>query len=97
MARDAHIRFQGESAWPMNQGGGRTTILAGLVDVGDIGIRSIGVVWLLLGVAFVVVGSGLLAGIWSYPVTMGVAVASLAWCLVGLPDARIGLVLNVLL
>jgi uncharacterized membrane protein YphA (DoxX/SURF4 family) len=75
----------------------RTTVLDGWVDVGDIGVRSVGVVWLLLALALVVVGIALLMGIWSYPVAMWVLVASLAVCVVGLPDARIGLVVNIVL
>ena len=75
----------------------RTTILAGSVNIGDMGIRAVGVVWLLLALAFVVLGVALLAGIWSYPVALRVVLASLAICVIGLPDARIGLVLNLLL
>jgi hypothetical protein len=72
----------------------RTTVMSGWVDVGDNGIRAVGVVWLLLALVVVVVGVALLAGIWSYPVAMWVLVASLALCL---PDARIGLVLDIVL
>lgn len=75
----------------------RTTILGGWVDVGEIGVRSVGVVWLLLALALVVVGIALLVGIWSYPVAMWVLVLSLVMCVIGLPDARIGLVLNIVL
>ena len=39
----------------------KTTLLADRVDVGDVGIRIVGVLWLLIGLAFAVLGVGLIA------------------------------------
>jgi len=72
-----------------------TTIFAGAVDVGDAGIRAVGVGWLLLAIAFVVVAAGLLQGApWWYPAALVVLTASAVFCVVGWPAARIGLWVN---
>jgi hypothetical protein len=41
----------------------RTTILASAIDVGDAGIRMLGIVWLLAAAAFVLIGCMLLSGV----------------------------------
>jgi len=75
----------------------RTTILAGRVDLGDAGIRSVGVLWLLAALAFVLAGAGLWAGqSWWWPLAIGVAIASLVLCVLGLPDAWAGILANLL-
>lgn len=75
-----------------------TTILAGAVDVGETGIRAVGIGWLVLAIAFVAVAAGLLQGApWWYPAALVVLVASSAFCVVGLPAARIGLWVNAVL
>jgi hypothetical protein len=75
-----------------------TTLLAGHLDVGHAGIRAVGVAWLLVGLAFVVTGvaTWLSQGWWSAAATW-VAIASLALSVLGWPQARIGVVLNVLI
>lgn len=73
----------------------RTTILAGRVDLGDAGIRSLGVAWLLAALAFLLAAVGLGAGQpWWWPVAIGVAIASLVLCVLSLPDAWVGILAN---
>ena len=38
----------------------KTTLLSGLLDVGDVGIRIVGILWLLAGLAFAIVGVGII-------------------------------------
>jgi len=73
----------------------RTTILAGRVDLGDAGIRVVGVLWLVAGVAFVAGAWAVLADStwWQTIVTFAFG-ASLVLCLAGWPDARLGLLAN---
>ena len=75
-----------------------TTLLAGRIDVGVVGIRIVGTLWLLTGVSFVVaaIGVGRNAGWWPVA-TAGAALVSLAMSILGLPEARIGVAINVLI
>jgi hypothetical protein len=74
----------------------KTTVLSGRVDVGDAGIRVMGVLWLLATLAFLVAAIAVAseAG-WAVRFTVTAAVASLMLCLVGWPDAGIGVAVNV--
>lgn len=73
----------------------KTTLLSGRVDVGEAGIRLFGVLWLLVGVAMVVVAVGVaLQTRWVGMTLLPVVVTSLVLCLLELPHARIGLALN---
>lgn len=74
-----------------------TTILAGTVDIGDSGVRAVGVVWLIAAVAFVLLGSALLAGVSVRAWLFAILGLSLALCAVGWPDARIGVAINAVL
>jgi hypothetical protein len=38
----------------------KTTLLSGFFDVGDVGIRIVGILWLLTGLAFAMVGVGII-------------------------------------
>lgn len=74
----------------------KTTLLAGRVDVGDAGIRVVGVLWLLT--ALVIIGSA--AGLalharWAESIVLPVVLVSLVLCLIEVPQAGIGLALNV--
>jgi hypothetical protein len=70
----------------------RTTILGGMMDVGDAGIRLIGIMWLSIALAFVAVG--VVAG-WSMRMTVFALIAlSSAFCALGWPEARLGLIVN---
>jgi hypothetical protein len=76
----------------------KTTILAGAVDIGEAGIRVFGTLWLLAALGFVVCAAAVfLQTAWWLPATLIAAVVSLLLCILGLPDSRIGLFLNVLL
>jgi hypothetical protein len=73
----------------------KTTVLGGLVDVGDAGTRFVGVVWLLTALACVLAGSALWAGAsWAATAATAVLLFSLALCLTALPEARIGVLVN---
>jgi len=73
----------------------RTMAFSGLADVGDVGVRLIGVVWLVCAVGFVVAGVGIVRRApWGLPLTAGLAVVSLVVCLIGLPETVAGIVVN---
>lgn len=73
-----------------------TTLLAGRLDVGVAGMRAVGILWLLTGILFAVVGVGVWRSApWWPPLTAGVAAFSLVMSVLGWPEARIGVALNV--
>ena len=73
----------------------KTTVLAHSIDVGDAGMRVLGVLWLAAAVAFVVVASAIAVDSnWALRATTAMVLASLALCVVGWPEARIGLFVN---
>ena len=76
----------------------KTTVLAGRLDVGDVGIRAFGAVWLLAAIAFVLIG---LAGYtnqgWWAKAGISLAAVSLLLCVTELPEARIGMAINTIL
>lgn len=73
----------------------RTAILGGSVDVGDGGIKAIGVAWLVSSVLFVVAaGATLMRPTWWHTLVYIAVGLSTALCVVGWPDARLGLVAN---
>jgi hypothetical protein len=74
----------------------KTTVFSGRVDVGDAGIRVMGVLWLLAALAFLVAAIAVAteAG-WAVRLTVVGVIASLMLCLAGWPDARIGVAVNV--
>jgi len=74
----------------------KTTVFAGRVDVGDAGIRVMGVLWLLAALAFLVAAFAVATETgWAVRVTLAAVTASLILCVVGWPDARIGVAVNV--
>jgi hypothetical protein len=76
----------------------KTTLLAGAVDVGDLGIRAVGILWLLAGLAIMTAGIGAFAAWpWWRPATLALALASTVLCVLGLPGAKIGILANLLL
>ncbi len=72
----------------------RTTIFGGALDVGDAGAKAVGIVWLALALGFCASGASVLAGWWDVVWVVRLAAISLVFCLVGWPDARIGLFVN---
>lgn len=74
----------------------KTTLLAGRIDVGDVGIRIIGVLWLIVAIAFVVAGIAMIADTeWWGAMAGCVALISLVLSLLSLPEARIGVAVNI--
>jgi hypothetical protein len=73
----------------------RTTVLAGLLDVGGTGARAVGGLWLACAVGFVVAGFALWRGEpWPMPLIVGFALASLVLCFLGLPESVLGVAVN---
>lgn len=76
----------------------RTTLMAGIVDVGDTGIRVMGICWLFAALGFA--GSALLTlrnhPAWP-PLTLGVSTFSLMLGILAWPDSRIGVILDLML
>jgi hypothetical protein len=76
----------------------KTTVLGGLIDVGHGGTRVVGLIWLATALACMVAGSVLWEGAaWAIPFTKAVLLFSLALCLTALPEARVGLLVDVVL
>jgi len=76
----------------------KTTLLCGRWDVGDRGIRLNGVLWLLVSLGFFAATAALLMGasFW-FPTVLLMATASTMLSIIGLPDAKIGVVVNLVL
>ena len=73
----------------------RTTVLAGSLDVGPVGVRALGMLWLVLSLGFVAAAVGLLQHTtWLDHEVLVLIVASVALCLLALPESRPGLVAN---
>lgn len=74
----------------------KTTILGGHLDVGDAGIQFLGLMWVVMAIAFVAAGAAMILDVEWWPVAVVcVAVASLILSLLNVPEARIGVVVNV--
>jgi hypothetical protein len=74
----------------------KTTLLAGAVDVGDLGVRVVGVLWLLAGLGYCLAAIGVFALLpWWRDLALWLTVASLVLCILGLPGAKIGIAVDV--
>lgn len=74
----------------------KTTLLGGRWDVGDVGIRAVGLMWLFVGMGLFTLGGTLaLTGVLSEVLLLAFAAASTLLCLLGLPDSKLGLGVNV--
>jgi hypothetical protein len=68
-----------------------TTVFDGRIDLGERGIRAVGLLWLAAAAAFAVVATLLVLRVaWWPEVTLLVALGSLALCITGWPRAKIG-------
>lgn len=76
----------------------KTTVLGGLVDVGDGGARTIGLLWLALTLAFLLSAYATIAN-WAsaFSLALSAITASAVLCAIALPEAGIGLAVNVVL
>ena len=75
-----------------------TKIFAGKFDVGHIGIRIVGLLWLIGALAFIAAGVGLIILLpWWYSLTLYAAVYSLFLSISGWPDARFGVFVNLII
>lgn len=73
----------------------RTTVLGGALDLGPTGIRVMGLAWVALALAFGTAAAGLvLLQPWWTPVAWWALGLSLLVCLVNLPEARVGIAMN---
>ncbi len=76
----------------------KTTLLAGNINVGDWGIRVYGFLWLVAALAFTASSIGTGARLsWWQSLTLMTSVFSLLLCIVGWPEARFGLFINLAL
>lgn len=75
-----------------------TTVLGGALDVGGGGMRVLGGVWLLLSVLLVLSAVGVVLR-WGGTLTAipWILAASLALCVLGWPEARLGILANLVL
>ena len=73
----------------------KTTVLAGRVDLGDVGIRAVGLIWLFVAIGFLLAAIGAVTGsTWWVPMALGIAVSSLLLSFAELPAARAGVAIN---
>jgi len=76
----------------------KTTILSGRMDLGEAGIRVMGLLWLLLALAFV--GAGGMLWLKMAPaanLVLVLAAASFVLSVVAWPDSQVGVVANLLI
>lgn len=73
----------------------RTTVLSGRVEVGDAGVRFLGVVWLLLALTFAgLAAAAFFRAEWVVPGIAAAVAVSLVMSILGWPEARVGVVAN---
>jgi hypothetical protein len=76
----------------------RTTVLGGAQEVGDVGVRLIGLVWLGLTFGFLAAGYALWRRKpWAVGLTGVCAIVSLVVCVAGLPETAAGVAIDVLI
>lgn len=73
-----------------------TTVVGGRFAIGEAGIRAVGVLWLAAALAFALMAIGAATQApWWPRATAVVALASLGLCVLGWPEAKVGVVLNI--
>lgn len=76
----------------------QTHLLNGRIPLGLEAMRLIGILWAVLAAAFVFAAVGVTRQeSWWPTATIGVAFASLVMCVLGLPEAKLGVILNILI
>lgn len=75
-----------------------TTVLDGSLDIGEAGMRVLGLAWLACAVACAAVAVAAIARApWWTNGALAVVAASIVLCLLGWPAARLGLLMNAIL
>lgn len=73
----------------------KTTILGGAINLGDKGIRALGILWAILAAAFALSAVSVFALLpWWRSFTLAVSVISFFLCIAGWPDSRAGVLVN---
>jgi len=73
----------------------KTTVLSGKLDLGEAGIRVMGVLWLMLAVAFVCVGAMVVLKMpLAIPAVLAAAAVSGVLSLIAWPESQIGVFVN---
>jgi hypothetical protein len=76
----------------------KTTVFGGRLDLGDTGMRTVGVLWLAIAIAFLAVAAAtVLNATWWQPAAAVVATASIALTFLELPQAKLGTLINVII
>jgi hypothetical protein len=76
----------------------RTTVLAGRADLGELGIRAVGGLWAAVALLFATTALGILMrATWISPLLLATTMVSLVLCAISLPEAKIGLVIDIVI
>jgi hypothetical protein len=76
----------------------KTTVLGGRWDLGDAGIRALGLVWLFVGMGLFTLGGTLaLTGVLPEGLLLVFSLTSAILCILGWPDSKLGLGVNVVI
>ena len=74
----------------------KTSLLNGIINVGDSGIRLIGILWLIAAHLFFAIAIGVFTtSFWWQDLTFYAALFSLLLSIFGLPDSKIGILVNI--
>jgi hypothetical protein len=75
-----------------------TKLFFGKLDAGNAGIRIIGLLWLFIAIVYVFVGYGILTSKdWWITATIIITAFSFIFCIVGLPDTKMGVIANIII
>lgn len=76
----------------------KTTLLSGQINVGDTGIRIVGLLWLMAAVGFVISGIAVLRLTpWWNTWALYISLFSLILSILGWPESKIGVLVNLLI
>ena len=75
-----------------------TTLLCKTIDAGTVGIRVIGIIWLITGLLFIACAIALfIHSSWWYDIIFYLSIFSILLCVLGLPGAKIGILANIII
>ena len=75
-----------------------TTVLDGRMNLGEVGARLVGLLWLAALVGYLIAAFGLFQlAPWWQPLTLWTTLLSLGLCILGWPDAKFGVLINLIL